>query len=133
MHPRVAEEWEDLSSAYRSVTHADNPERIEVMIDLADGTYSAAQTAVAVLIPSGYRATPLDGFLVPVSLRFADGTALPGGDAGGAGAPGWFLVSFHLVDEQGASTWRGTADATRGDNLVGYLQSIECFLARGCN
>ena len=47
--------------------------------------------------------------------------------------PGWLLVSFHCIDANGVSTWRPTADSRKGDNFVGYLASIESFLARGCN
>jgi len=45
----------------------------------------------------------------------------------------WLTVSFHMIDGSGASTWHPTADPSRGDNIMGYIQSIESFLARSCN
>jgi hypothetical protein len=82
----------------------------------------------------GYPTTPLDGFLVPAGLAFADGTALPlTGEGSAVGMPGWQIVSFHLTDDQGRSTWHPTADPSRGDNLIGYIASIESFIARRCS
>ncbi len=133
MHPRVAEEWSEVVSVYRTARHEDDPERIEVDLDLESGTYNGTTTPIAVLIPAGYRATSPDGFLIPPGLTFADGSGLPVSDATGVGMPGWFLVSFHLIDERGTSTWRPTVDFRRGDNFVSYLGSIESFLARRCN
>jgi hypothetical protein len=133
VHPRVAEEWSEIVSVYPGVRHMSSPERVAVDVDLEAGMYSRPDTSVAVLIPPGYRATSPDGFLVPSGLLFADGLGLPASDASGIGMPGWLLVSFHLIDGSGASTWRPTADFRRGDNLVGYIASIESFLARRCN
>jgi hypothetical protein len=132
MHPRLAEEWPELCELHPRASHALNPERLEVVIDL-EPSYSKSETAVAVLIPPGYRVTGPDGFLVPVGLAFADGTPLPASDAAGLGMPGWLLVSFHHTDANGASTWKPTADFRVGDNLIGYLSSIEHFLAHRCN
>jgi hypothetical protein len=133
MHPRVAEEWSEIASLYPGVRHMPSPQRVEVDMDLEAGMYDRPGTSVAVLIPPGYRATSPDGFLVPSGLSFADGSGLPASDATGVGMPGWLLVSFHLIDESGASAWRPAADFHRGDNLIGYLASIESFLARRCN
>lgn len=133
MHPRVAEEWPEIASVYPGVRHLPSPERVEVDVDLEPAMYDRRDTPVAVLIPFGYRATSPDGFLVPAGLRFADGSNLPASDATGIGMPGWLLVSFHLIDQYGASTWQPAADFRRGDNLIGYLASIESFLARRCN
>jgi hypothetical protein len=132
MHPRLAEEWSDIRELHPSATHQLQPERLEVVLDL-DAAYSSAETPVAVLIPAGYRTAGPDGFLVPVGLAFADGSALPASDASGVGMPGWSLVSFHYTDANGASTWRPTADFRVGDNLIGYLSSIEHFIAHRCS
>jgi hypothetical protein len=88
---------------------------------------------VAVIVPPGYRATGPDGFLVPSGFGFLNGEGFPAGDAAGLGLSGWLAVSFHMIDANGQSTWRPTADPRRGDNMLGYLQSIESFLARRCN
>lgn len=134
MHPRVAQEWDELLAIHPDVKHAVNPERLLLSLELASGTYTVDSTPTAVLIPAGYPTTPLDGFLVPHGVAFASGEALPlTGDGAPLGLPGWQLISFHLVDEQGRSTWRATADPARGDNLVGYVSSIEAFMARGCS
>ena len=133
MHPRVAEEWSEIASVYPGVRHLPGPQRVEVEVDLEPAMYDRRETPVAVLIPSGYRATSPDGFLIPAGLRFADGSNLPASDATGIGMTGWCLVSFHLIDQYGASTWRPGVDFRRGDNLIGYLASIESFLARRCN
>jgi hypothetical protein len=133
VHPRLAEEWPDIVSVYPDVVHKEAPERIELTVSLDTGRYTTSSTTVAVLIPPGYRATGPDGFLVPPGLAQRSDEALPVSDASGLGLAGWFVVSFHMTDESGQSTWRPTADPTRGDNLVGYVASIESFLARGCN
>ncbi len=133
MHPRLAEEWSELCGLHPTATHALEPERLELVLQLALDIYSQSDTPVAVLVPPGYRTTGPDGFLVPNGLVFSDGSPLPVSDGAGIGMPGWLLVSFHHTDENGASTWRPTADFRVGDNLIGYLSSIEHFLAHRCN
>jgi hypothetical protein len=134
MHPRLVQEWDELLAIHPDVKHAEEPERMQLSLELAPHTYTLDSTRAAVLIPVGYPTTPLDGFLVPHGLALAGGESLPlTGDGAPLGMPGWQLVSFHLVDEQGRSTWRPTADPARGDNLVSYISSIEAFLARRCS
>ncbi len=133
MHPRLAEEWPDIVATYPDAARRTQPERVELTIGLDPLRYNLARTPIAVLIPPGYRATGPDGFLVPGNLMMAGGAALPAGAASGLGLPGWLLVSFHMIDANGHSTWRPTADPRRGDNIIGYIASIEAFLARGCN
>lgn len=131
MHPRLAEEWQDIVSIYPDANCLASPERVELSVSLTPGQYSLARTQVAIIVPPGYRATGPDGFLVPVGLQMT-GSPLPASDAASVGMPGWLLVSFHLIDATGQSTWRATADPKRGDNFVGYMASVESFLARGC-
>jgi hypothetical protein len=133
MHPRLEEEWDDIVSEYPRALHEASPERLVVDLDLASGMYNRLSSPVGVIVPPGYRGTGPDGFLVPVGLGFSNGEAIPAGDAAGLGLPGWLVVSFHMIDANGISTWRPTADPRRGDNMLGYLQSIESFLARRCN
>lgn len=133
MHPRVAHEWSELVAFHRDIKHAEDPERVLLDLELPESLYSVSSTPALVVIPPPYPTTPLDGFLVPHGVTFAGGGALPlTGDGSVVGLAGWQLVSFHLVDDQGRSTWRPTANPERGDNLVGYIASIESFLARGC-
>lgn len=132
MHPRLAEEWQDIISVYPDAAHKTGPERVEFAVQLDPPRYFRADTPVAVLIPPGYRATGPDGFLVPAGLSMRSGEALPASDAAGLGMPGWWLVSFHMVDAVGQSTWHPTADPMRGDNIISYAASIEAFLGRGC-
>lgn len=133
MHPRLEEEWREVVATYPDAAHHQRPERVELTLMLDPLRYHPASTVVAVLIPPGYRATGPDGFLVQASLAMTSGEALPASDAAGVGMPGWLLVSFHLIDANGQSTWRPSANPAKGDNLVGYVASIESFLARGCN
>lgn len=133
MHPRVAEEWSAVVSVYAGVRYLPGPDRILVDLDLDARAYNRSKVPLAVLVPPGYAATPPDGFLVPGELRFVDGSSLPASDAARIGMPGWLLVSFHLMDGAGLSTWHPTADPHRGDNLISYLSSVESFLDRGCN
>jgi hypothetical protein len=132
VHPRVTEEWDEITSTYPQAEYRESPDRIELSIDLVPGLYNQTRTQLAVTIPPGYRATPLDGFLVPSGLQMQP-SPLPASDASGVGFPGWLLVSFHLIDALGQSTWRPSANPRWGDNFVGYMASIESFLARGCN
>jgi hypothetical protein len=132
MHPRVAEEWQDILSLYPDAQSLETPERVELSVDLVPGLYNQARTRLAVIVPPGYRATGPDGFLVPLGLQMGS-SPLPTSDGAPLGMSGWLLVSFHLIDAAGQSTWRATSDPRRGDNFVGYVSSIESFLARGCN
>jgi hypothetical protein len=132
VHPRLAEEWDDILAVYPDARYAPSPDRIEVTVDLDVTRYNQERTGLAVTIPPGYRAVGPDGFLVPAGLQLVGG-AMPASDAAGIGFPGWQLVSFHLIDSTGQSTWRATADPQHGDNFVGYMASVESFLARGCN
>src|SRR5260370_4788882 len=93
----------------------------------------AAYTAIAVIDPTGSGVTGCAGFWVPKGLAMTGGPPPPASDAAGIGVPGWLLVSFHMIDSNGHNTWRPTADPHRGDNIIGYIASIEAFLARGCN
>ncbi len=133
MHPRLSEEWVEIVSIYPDAKCEGSPERVIVTLELDGGSYNRLSSPTAVLVPPGYRATGPDSFLVPNGLQFANGSPLPASDATGVGMPGWQLVSFHYIDANGQSTWRPTADPTRGDNFVSYLNSIEAFFARGCN
>src|SRR6266496_4907180 len=127
MHPRVAEEWPEIASVYPGVRHIPNPERVEVDVDLEAGMYSRPDTSVAVLIPPGYRAISPDGFLVPSGLRFGGGSNLPASDATGVGMPGWLLVSFHLIDESGASTWRDRKSTRLNSSHVEISYAVFCL------
>ena len=134
MQPRLAEEWDDIVSAYPDAQHAEAPERVTLTLELVPGIYNNGATPVAVLVPPGYRTTSPDSFVTPDGFGFADpNEAFPASDATGLGLPGWQAVSFHMVDGNGVSTWRPTADPRKGDNFVGYVASVEAFLARGCN
>lgn len=133
MHPRLEQEWGELVMVHPDLEHAEDPERVQFALGLPNRQYSVGSTSAIVVIPPPYPTTPLDGFLVPQGVTFASGERLPlTGDGSGFGLAGWQLVSFHLTDENGQSTWRATADPTRGDNLMGYIASIESFAARGC-
>lgn len=133
MHPRLAEEWEDIARVYAGACWRPMPERVEVPLQLTPGLFNATAITAGVLIPAGYPVTPLDQFLISAALRFADGSSLPANDAAGVGLGGWALVSFHFIDGAGNSTWRPTADPRRGDNLISYLSAVESFLDRRCN
>jgi hypothetical protein len=133
MHPRLEEEWDDIVTEYRSARYEASPERILIDLELDSSIYNRSSSPVAVIVPPGYRATGPDGFLVPAGFGFVNSDPFPAGDAAGLGLPGWLAVSFHMIDANGQSTWRPTADPRRGDNMAGYFQSIESFLARRCN
>lgn len=132
MNPHLAEEWNDILSVYPEAQSLTSPDRVEVFVQLLAGQFNRPHTAIAVIVPPGYRATGPDGFLVPHDLQMSAGP-LPASDGSQVGMPGWMLVSFHLIDSAGQSTWRATGDPRRGDNFIGYLASVESFLARGCN
>lgn len=133
MHPAIAQEWARLIDSFPGVIHSEGPERVVVELSLPGDTYNQPVTKVAVLIPPGYRATGPDGFLIPSGLQLRNGQALPVSDATGIGMPGWLLVSFHMLDANGQSTWRPTADPERGDNMTTYISEIAHFLGRSCN
>ncbi len=133
MHPAIAQEWARLSESFPGIAHLLNPERVVVELALPVSTYNLLSTQVAILIPPGYRATGPDGFLVPAGLQLLSGQALPVSDAAGIGMPGWLLMSFHMLDANGQTTWHPTADPERGDNMSSYLSEVAHFLGRSCN
>lgn len=133
MNPRLLEEWTLLKSHYPDVEHREPPERIELTVSLPPDLYNQPQTRLGILVPLAYRATSPDSFFVPIGLQLRGGVALPGGDGSSAGLPGWWMVSFHMLDASGRSTWRPGADFLKGDNLLGYLAAIEQFLVHSCN
>jgi len=133
MHPAIAQEWARLVDSFPGIGHLLNPERVVVELPLPASMYNLLSTQVAVLIPAGYRATGPDGFLIPAGLGLLSGQALPVSDATGIGMQGWLLVSFHMLDANGQTTWRPTADPERGDNMTTYLSEIAHFLGRSCN
>jgi hypothetical protein len=133
MHPALAQEWSTLVESFPGIGHEDGPERLIVDMPLPTGTYNQPFTRVGVLVPVGYRSTGPDGFLIPVGLHLINGQQLPVSDAAGVGMPGWWMVSFHMLDANGQSTWKPTADPNRGDNMSSYLSEISHFLARSCN
>ena len=133
MHPAIAQEWARLMDSFPGISHFEGPERVVVDLSLPGDTYNRPATQVAVLIPPGYRAIGPDGFLIPSGLQLRNGQGLPVSDATGIGMPGWLLVSFHMLDANGQSTWRPTADPERGDNMTSYISEIAHFLGRSCN
>lgn len=133
MNPRLLEELPLLRCHYPDLEHKDGPDRIELLLSLPPSLYNLPQTRAGVLVPLGYRATSPDSFFVPTGLQLQGGMALPGGDGSGAGLPGWWMVSFHMLDANGRSTWHPSADFQKGDNMLGYLAAIEHFLAHSCN
>ena len=94
MHPRLAEEWQDIVCVYPDAQSLGIPERVELSVVLLPGLYNLARTPLAVIVPPGYRAIGPDGFLVPVGLQMT-ASPLPASDGAPLGMPGWLLVSFH--------------------------------------
>ncbi len=133
MHPVLAQEWPGLLEVYPGTQHVALPDRLLLEVPLLSGLYNRQSTPVAVLIPPGYRSTGPDGFLVPAGLQLVTGQQLPVSDAAGLGLVGWWLMSFHMLDAAGQSTWKPSADPSRGDNMMSYISEIEDFLSRSCN
>src|SRR6266699_3950080 len=98
MHPRLAEEWDDIKTVYADAIHLASPERVELTVALLDSLYNLTATRVAVLVPAGYRVAGPDGFCIPAGLALTSGQALPVSDATAAGLPNWQIVSFHMID-----------------------------------
>jgi hypothetical protein len=130
MHQRVREEIELLQRQCPDLQHGDQldwvlfPELV-----LPAGRFNKERTKVLFRIPVGYPQTGPDNFFTDADLRLKDGTNQPGfnvgsnSSSGPAPLPGeWGWLSWH------PQSWRPAATVAGGDNLLGFVRSINLRL-----
>jgi len=130
MNERVREEIELLKKQFPELQHGDQldwgliPELV-----LPPERFNKSSTKVLFRIPVGYPATGPDNFFVDADLRLKGGANPPAfnigsqsssGNAPVAGEWGWF--SWH------PQAWRPAATIEGGDNLLGFVRSINVCL-----
>jgi hypothetical protein len=83
--------------------------------------WNKSTTALLVIIPPGYPATPPDNFYTDQDLRPASGGE-PGNASGALDHDGarWRQFSYHVE----AGDWRPGADPLKGHNLLTFLIGI---------
>lgn len=130
MNERVREEIELLKKQFPELQHGDQldwgliPELV-----LPPERFNKSSTKVLFRIPVGYPATGPDNFFVDADLRLKNGSPPPAFNAGSQSSSGpapiegsWGWFSWH------PQTWRPAATIEGGDNLMGFVRSINLCL-----
>lgn len=130
MHARVRQEVELLKRQFPELRHDEELRWVLIPdLPLPAGRFNRRATAVLFGIPPGYPQTGPDNFFVSVDLRLTDGATPPAFNPGSqsssgtaplAGDWGWF--SWH------PQAWRPSAIIEGGDNLLGFVRSINLCL-----
>lgn len=130
MNERARQEIELLKGQYPSLRHGDQLDWVLIPeLVLLLGRFNKAGTQVLFRIPVGYPQTGPDNCFVDGDLRLKDGTNPPafnpGPESSSGRAPiegtwGWF--SWH------PQNWRPAATIEGGDNLLGFVRSINLCL-----
>lgn len=130
MHQRVRDEIELLKKQSSDLQHGDQLDWVLIPeLVLPPGRFNKNKTKLLFRIPVGYPQTGPDNFFVDVDLRLKDGTNPPAfnpnresssGPAPDSGDWGW--ISWH------PQAWRPAATIEGGDNLVGFVRSVNLCL-----
>ncbi len=130
MNARVQEETELLRKRYPDLRHGDQLDWILLpRLVLPIGRFNKEASRILFRLPVGYPNTGLDNFFVDGDLRLKDGSNPSafnvGSNSGSGPAPvednwGWF--SWH------PQAWRPAATVEGGDNLVGFVRTINLCL-----
>lgn len=130
MHLRVTEELSVIRKRFPDLEHGDQFDWVVVPVfPLPQGRFNKSATKLLFRIPPGYPQTGPDNFFVDGDLRLASGQMPPafnsGSNSSSGAAPikgewGWF--SWH---PQG---WRPAANISAGDNLEGFIRSVQLCL-----
>jgi len=130
MHPRVRKEIELLKKQFPDLQHGDQLDWVLIPeLVLPESRLNKTMTKVLFRIPVGYPQTGPDNFFVDGDLCLKDGSTPPafnpnsqssGGPAPIVGEWGWF--SWH------PQNWKPGATIEGGDNLVGFVRSINLCL-----
>ena len=130
MHEQVREETEWLRAQFPYLRHGDQLDWVLIPeLALPPGRFNKVSTKLLFRIPVGYPQTGPDNFFVDGDLRLKDGSTPqafnvgPQSSSGPApieGSWGWF--SWH------PQAWRPAATIEGGDNLKGFIRSINLCL-----
>lgn len=130
MHQRVCDEIDLLRQQFPDLQHGDQLDWVllpELVLPLK--RFNRHKTKLLFRIPVGYPQTGPDNFFVEVDLRLADGGNPPGfntnreSTSGAAPLPGeWGWFSWH------PQSWRPAASVEGGDNLIGFVRSVNLCL-----
>lgn len=130
MQQRVREEIRLLTSQWPDLLHGDQLDWVLISeLVLPTGRFNKERTKLLFRIPVGYPQTGPDNFFVDADLRLKDGSTPPAfnpnrdSSAGPAPLPGdWGWFSWH------PQAWRPSATIEGGDNLTGFLRSVNLCL-----
>lgn len=130
MHKRVREEIALLGRQFPDLQYGDQVDWVLLPeLVLPAGRFNRERTKILFHIPIGYPQTGPDNFFTDGDLRFRDGTSPPGfnigsnSSSGPAPLPGqWGWFSWH------PQSWRPAATVAAGDNLSGFVRSINLCL-----
>lgn len=130
MHERVRQEIELLKRQFPELQHGGQLDWVLIPeLVLAPERFNKSQTKVLFRIPVGYPQTGPDNFFVDSDLRLKNGSQPPAlnpgsqSNNGAAPVPGaWSWFSWH------PNAWRPAASIDAGDNLQGFVRSINLCL-----
>jgi hypothetical protein len=130
MHERVREETELLRAQFPDLRHGDQLDWVLIPeLALPPGRFNKASTKLLFRIPVGYPQTGPDNFFVDADLRLKNGSTPPAFNGGSQSSSGpapvegsWGWFSWH------PQAWRPAATIEGGDNLKGFIRSINLCL-----
>jgi len=119
MVERRTREFELVEAAYGELEVSPSLDWLIVKRWPLEAGWNKRETAVLVLIPTGYPVTPPDNLFTDADLCLADGRA-PGNAEGTIDHNGrrWRQFSYH-VD---AGDWQPHADPLKGHNILTFLE-----------
>jgi hypothetical protein len=130
MHERVRQELELPKRQFPELRHGDQLDWVLIPeLVLPVGRFNKTSTKVLFRIPVGYPQTGPDNFFVDADLRLKDGANPPAFNHGPQSSSGpapiegnWGWFSWH------PQAWRPAATIEDGDNLLGFIRSINLCL-----
>ena len=122
MRERLQAELRLIEAEYGDIEIGPNAEWFIIKRWALPAGWNKTETAVLVLVPSGYPVTPPDNFYVDDDLRVAGTNQPPGNASPGqvqAGKP-WLQFSHHVE----AGDWQPHPNILEGHNLLTFLIGV---------
>ena len=124
MHERVRQEIELLRTRHPELSNGEELNWVMLELLLPKDRFNKPRSKALFIIPPGYPNTGPDNFFVEADLRLKDGSMPPAFNLGGSPpvAGSWGYFSWH------PNGWRPSATIEAGDNLAGFVRSMQMCL-----
>lgn len=130
MHLRLRQEVELLKQQFPNLRHGEQFQWVLIPeLTLPSGRFNRSTATILFSIPTGYPQTGPDNFFANVDLRLVDGGMPPAFNPGSQSSNGnaaidgdWGWFSWH------PQAWRPAATIEGGDNLLGFVRTINLCL-----